>query len=71
MSKEQSIEPQMKPAWKDLQPEIQNAWIAQTQAFYPSGSITVEEATELAQFEYEQSESGSVHPPFEQPAEPI
>lgn len=70
MTKEQSIEPQMKPAWKELPPEIQNAWIEQTHAFYPVGSTTVAEATELAQLEYEESESGSVYPPSEQVPEP-
>lgn len=70
MTKDQSIEAQTKPAWKDLPPEIRNAWIEQTQAFYPPGSTTLEDAAELAQSEYEQSESDSVHPPSEQPAEP-
>lgn len=69
MTKEQSIEAQTKPAWKDLPPEIRNAWIEQTQAFYPAGSTTLEDAAELAQSEYEQSESDSVHPPSEQPSE--
>jgi hypothetical protein len=60
---------QTKPAWKELAEQIRNAWIQQTHAFYPPGSTTLAEATELAQSEYEQSESESVHPPVDSPAE--
>jgi hypothetical protein len=59
-----------KPAWQELPQDIRNAWIQQTQAFYPMGSTTAEEAIELARYEYEQSESESLHPPVETAAEP-
>jgi hypothetical protein len=59
------MEAQPKPAWQELPEEIQNAWIQQTQAFYPLGSTTLAEATELARYEYDQSESSSLHPPQE------
>jgi hypothetical protein len=58
-----------KPAWKDLPEQIRNAWILQTHTFYPQGSTTIVEATELAQYEYEQSESESLGPPVETTAE--
>jgi hypothetical protein len=51
-----------KPTWQELPEEIRNAWIQQTQAFYPVGSTTLAEATELAQYEYDQSESDSLLP---------
>ncbi len=51
-----------KPSWEDLPQEIRNAWIQQTQAFYPVGSTTPEEVNELARYEYDQSESESLHP---------
>jgi hypothetical protein len=54
-----------KPAWNKLPEQIRNAWIQQTHAFYPVGSTTIAEATELAQYEYEQSESESLYPPVE------
>jgi hypothetical protein len=60
---------QPKPAWQALPEEIRNAWIQQTHAFYPPGSTTIVEATELAQYEYEQSESESLYPPAETAAE--
>jgi hypothetical protein len=56
---------QSKPAWNKLSEQIRNAWIQQTHAFYPLGSTTIAEATELAQYEYEQSESESLCPPVE------
>jgi hypothetical protein len=58
-----------KPAWNELSEEIRNAWIQQAHAFYPPGSTTIAEATELAQYEYEQSESESLNPPVETAAE--
>jgi hypothetical protein len=58
-----------KPVWKELHAEIRNAWILQTHAFYPLGSTTIAEATELAQYEYEQSEPESLYPPVESAAE--
>jgi hypothetical protein len=60
---------QSKPSWKKLSEQIRNAWIQQTHAFYPLGSTTIAEATELAQYEYEQSESESLYPPVETAAE--
>jgi len=60
---------QPKPAWKELPEEIRNAWVQQTHSFYPPGSTTIAEATELAQYEYEQSESESLNPPAETAAE--
>jgi hypothetical protein len=60
---------QSKPAWKELSEQIRNVWIQQAHAFYPLGSITIAEATELAQYEYEQSEAESVYPPVETAAE--
>ena len=63
------MDAQSKPAWPELAEEIQSAWIQQTHAFYPPGSTTIEEATELARYEYEQSESESLHPPVETVAE--
>jgi hypothetical protein len=57
-----------KPTWQELPEEIRNAWIQQVHAFYPEGSTTIAEATELAQYEYDQSESESLHPEVE--AEP-
>jgi hypothetical protein len=51
-----------KPSWDELSEDIRNAWIQQTQAFYPVGSTTPEEVTELARYEYDQSESESLHP---------
>jgi hypothetical protein len=59
------MSPQSKPAWKELDEPIRNAWIKQTQDFYPPGSTTLEDAAEVAQYEYEQSESGSLLPPTE------
>ncbi len=59
------MDAQSKPAWKELAEEIRNAWIQQTHAFYPLGSTTIAEATELAQYEYDQSESESLLPPVE------
>ncbi len=56
---------QPKPTWNELAEEIRNAWIQQTHAFYPLGSTTIAEATELAQYEYEQSESESLFPSVE------
>ncbi len=58
-----------KPSWNELPEQIQKAWIDQTHAFYPLGSTTIAEATELAQYEYEQSESESLFPPVEIEAE--
>ena len=46
-----------KPTWNELPLEVRNAWIEQTHAFYPPGSTTIAEATELAQSEYEQGET--------------
>jgi hypothetical protein len=63
------IDAQSKPAWNELSEQIRNAWIQQTHAFYPLGSTTIAEATELAQYEYEQSESESLYPPMETAAE--
>jgi hypothetical protein len=63
------MDAQSKPAWQELPEEIRNAWIQQAQAFYPPGSTTVPEATELARYEYDQSESESLHPPVESTAE--
>ena len=63
------METNTKPVWKDLAPEIQNIWIEQALAFYPPGSTTPAEAAELAQEEYQQSESDSLYPPAEAPAE--
>jgi len=54
-----------KPTWQELPEEIRNEWIQQTQAFYPVGSTTIAEATELAQYEYDQSESESLRPVIE------
>jgi hypothetical protein len=59
------MDAQSKPAWNELPEQIRNAWIVQTHAFYPLGSTTIAEATELAQYEYEQSESESLFPPVE------
>jgi hypothetical protein len=59
------MDAQSKPAWEELPVQIRNAWIQQTHAFYPLGSTTVAEATELAQYEYDQSESESLFPPVE------
>jgi hypothetical protein len=58
-----------RPAWQELPEEIRNAWIQQTQAFYPLGTTTIAEATELARYEYDQSESESLYPPVETAAE--
>jgi hypothetical protein len=56
------MESRTKPTWQELPEEIRNAWIQQTQAFYPPGSTTLAEATELAKYEYDQSESESLYP---------
>jgi hypothetical protein len=63
------VNAQSKPVWKELDEEIRSAWISQTHAFYPLGSTTIAEATDLAQYEYEQSESESLYPPVETTAE--
>jgi hypothetical protein len=60
---------QLRPAWNGLPDQIRNAWIQQTHAFYSLGSTTITEATELAQYEYEQSESESLFPTVETTAE--
>jgi hypothetical protein len=59
------MDAQSKPVWKELDEEIRNAWIQQAHDFYPLGSTTIAEATELARYEYEQSESESLCPPVE------
>lgn len=59
-----------KPTWQELPEEIRNVWIQQTQAFYPVGSTTIEEAIELAKYEYDQSESDSLHPAVETEPDP-
>jgi len=63
------MDAQSKPTWKELPEQIRNAWIEQAHAFYPLGSTTIAEAIELAQYEYEQSESESLFPPVETSAE--
>ena len=63
------MDTQSKPVWNELPEQIRNAWIEQTHAFYPLGSTTIAEATELAQYEYEQSEFESLYPPVETAAE--
>jgi len=62
---EKEMTAQPKPTWNELDEPTRNAWIKQTQAFYPPGSTTLAEATELAQYEYEQAESDSLFPPLE------
>jgi len=59
-----------KPSWDELPENIRNAWIQQTQAFYTVGSTTPEEVTELARYEYDQSESESLHPVAEAGPDP-
>ncbi len=51
-----------KPSWHDLPEEIRNAWLRQTQAFYPEGRITLDDMIDIARYEYEQSESESLLP---------
>jgi hypothetical protein len=56
-----------KPVWRELPQEVQTAWIEQMHAFYPPGTTTLDQVTELAQYEYEQSEAKSLYPPIDVP----
>jgi hypothetical protein len=50
-----------RPTWQELQPEIRNAWIEQTLAFYSPGTVTREDAIEAAAYDYSQAET--IEPP--------